>query len=148
MDFKLPEVGENITSGTVVNIMVKAGDNISKDQDLLELETDKASLPVPAPCDGVIQEVLINEGDEVNIGAIVMKIEETAGSAPQENTNEKKEDAKQPEAPKAEAPKKEAPKAEKAEKAEEKPEEKDEKEEAPKAKKEEKSRPSTKNAWF
>ena len=70
-DIKLPEVGEGITSGTVISIAVNVGDTISKGQDLLEFETDKASLPVPSPVDGVVKEILINAGDEVQIGASI-----------------------------------------------------------------------------
>jgi len=77
-DFKLPEVGENIESGNIVSIAVSVGDTVSKDQDLFELETDKASLPVPSPVAGEIKEILIKTGDDVKIGQVVMKIQETA----------------------------------------------------------------------
>ena len=53
-EFKIPEVGENIESGNVVSIAVSIGDIVKKDQDLFELETEKASLPVPSSCDGII----------------------------------------------------------------------------------------------
>lgn len=79
-DIRLPEVGENIKSGTVVNVFVKVGDSVSKGSDLLELETDKASLPVPSPISGVIREILIKTGDTVEIGSVIMKAEATAGS--------------------------------------------------------------------
>jgi len=80
MEFKIPDVGENITSGTVVKIYVAAGDTVSKNQDLLELETEKASLPVPSPVNGVIKNILVKEGDEVNVGQAVMQID--ASNAP------------------------------------------------------------------
>ena len=86
--FKIPEVGENINSGTVVKILVSKGDYVKKDQDLLELETDKASLPVPSPAAGVIKEILIKEGDVVKIGQAVMKIEAAEKSTPQEQPKE------------------------------------------------------------
>lgn len=85
LEFKLPEVGENITSGTVVDVFVSVGDTIKKDQDLLEIETDKASLPVPSPCNGVVKEILITKGEEVKIGAVVMKIEEFEKAQTKEN---------------------------------------------------------------
>ncbi len=75
LEFKVPEVGENIESGTVVAIAVSVGDTVTKDQDLFEFETEKASLPVPAPCDGTIKEILIKEGDDVAIGQIVIMID-------------------------------------------------------------------------
>lgn len=74
-EFKLPEVGENITSGTVVSIAVSVGDPVTKDQDLFELETDKATIPVPSPVDGVVKEILIKEGEDVAIGSVVMKFD-------------------------------------------------------------------------
>ena len=88
-EFKIPEVGENIHSGNVVNVFVSVGDRVSKDQDLLELETEKASLPVPSPEAGVVREILIKSGDEVKIGQTVMKIEPAAdadSAAPTEKT--------------------------------------------------------------
>ncbi|MCB9747550.1 MAG: dihydrolipoyl dehydrogenase [Candidatus Omnitrophica bacterium] len=79
-DFKLPEVGENITSGNIVDIFVAVGDTVKKDQDLFELETDKASLPVPSPVDGVVKEILIEKGKDAAIGSIVMRFETTAST--------------------------------------------------------------------
>ncbi|MCB9757386.1 MAG: 2-oxo acid dehydrogenase subunit E2 [Candidatus Omnitrophica bacterium] len=81
-EFRIPEVGENITSGTAVRINVTVGQTVKKDQALLELETDKATIEVPSSIAGVIKEILITEGSKVNVGQIVMKIEAGA-SAPQ-----------------------------------------------------------------
>jgi len=74
-DFKLPELGENITAGTVVKINVKVGDSVKKDQPLLEIETDKATIEVPSPVNGIIKEILIKENAQVKIGQVMMKIE-------------------------------------------------------------------------
>lgn len=104
-DIILPEVGENIESGTVVSIMVKVGDQIQKGADLLELETDKASLPVPSPISGVIKEILVNSGDDVAIGAVIMKME--AGAETESTADSKKTTA--PTAEKVEEPKPAAP---------------------------------------
>src|SRR3989338_9062022 len=83
LEFKLPPVGENIKSGTIVAVLVAVGDVVKKDQPLLELETDKASLEIPSPCDGTIKEILIKKGEDVKIGQVVMRIAEgkTSGSA-------------------------------------------------------------------
>lgn len=81
-EFKIPEVGENIKSGTIVAINVKVGDTIKKGQDILEMETDKASLPIPSSVDGVVKEILIKTGQEVKIGQVVMNIEAGATAAP------------------------------------------------------------------
>jgi len=67
-DLKLPELGENITQGTVTKVLVKAGDSIKKGQNILELETDKAVLEVPSSSDGVIGEILIKSGAVVKVG--------------------------------------------------------------------------------
>ncbi|HLF18742.1 MAG TPA: 2-oxo acid dehydrogenase subunit E2 [Candidatus Omnitrophota bacterium] len=75
IDFKLPAVGENIEKGTVIKLLVSVGEAVAKGQDLLELETDKATIPVPSPNNGVIKEIFIKEGDEVKVGAVIMKIE-------------------------------------------------------------------------
>lgn len=96
LEFKLPEIGENITSGTVTNIMVSVGDSVKKGQDLFELETEKASLPVPSPINGIIKEILINVNDEVQIGSVIFKIdgqspleEESGAQKPSQNAPEK-----------------------------------------------------------
>ena len=58
-DFKLPELGENITAGDVVRVLVKAGDTIAKDQPVIELETDKATIEVPSSVAGVVKDVQV-----------------------------------------------------------------------------------------
>ena len=111
-DIKLPEVGENIESGTIVNIYVSVGDSISKGMDLLELETDKASLPVPSPIDGVVKEILVSTGDDVKIGSVIMRAEAGAASntsaeksAPSKKDSDKPAAKAKPETSKAESPK-------------------------------------------
>ncbi len=70
-EFKLPALGEGIEGGTIVSVSVKSGDTVKKDQELFTIETDKASMPVPAPADGVITELKVNAGDKVSVGAVV-----------------------------------------------------------------------------
>jgi len=74
LEFKVPELGENIESGTVAGILVSVGDSITVEQGLFELETDKAVAEVPAEFDGVVKEILIKEGDQVSVGQIALKI--------------------------------------------------------------------------
>ncbi|MFH0735487.1 MAG: 2-oxo acid dehydrogenase subunit E2 [bacterium] len=74
-EFKLPELGENITSAQVTKVLVKPGDKIIKDQSVLEIETDKASVEVPAELEGIIKEVFIKEGAIVKVGSIVFTFE-------------------------------------------------------------------------
>ena len=77
-DFKIPDLAENVTSGTISKVMVKTGDSVTKDQSLIELESDKATLEIPSPEAGVIKEILVEEGAEVNVGQVIMKIDSGA----------------------------------------------------------------------
>lgn len=65
MEVKLPELGDNVTQATVVGVLVKEGDRVEPGQPLLELETDKAVVEVPAEAGGVVKRVLVKVGDEV-----------------------------------------------------------------------------------
>src|SRR3954470_12478453 len=99
-DFTLPELGENIAAGDVLRVLVNAGDTIAKDQAVLELETDKATIEVPSSVAGKIKEIKVKAGDKVKVGQAILSVEDGgAAAAP---------------APKAEAPKPEPPKAEPA----------------------------------
>lgn len=74
----MPELGENIHSGNVVRVLVKVGDTIEKDQGVLELETDKATIEVPAPARGVVKEILVKEGGIANVGEVVLVLDSGA----------------------------------------------------------------------
>ena len=80
----LPNLGENIDSGDVLSILVSEGDTIAKEQDLIEIETDKATMPVPSPQAGKVVKVLVSEGDTIAVGAAILEIDpvETAVAAP------------------------------------------------------------------
>src|SRR5688500_19002608 len=109
---KLPSLGENIESGDVLTIFVSEGDVVAKDQDLLELETDKATMPVPSPRAGKIVKILVSEGETVPIGKAMFEIEgEGSGKSDDGEAPKKKAAAK--EAPKKAAkPKDEEPEEE------------------------------------
>ncbi|EAU40330.1 dihydrolipoamide acetyltransferase [Fulvimarina pelagi HTCC2506] len=79
-DVNVPSAGESVTEATVGTIFKKVGDHVSMDEALLELETDKAAQEVPSPVAGVIRELAVSEGDEVQVGALLMKIEEGASA--------------------------------------------------------------------
>jgi pyruvate dehydrogenase E2 component (dihydrolipoamide acetyltransferase) len=103
LEFKLPELGENIESGDVVNILVAAGDSVSEGQSLLEIEAGKASMEIPAPVSGTITEVHVAQGDTVEVGQLAFTIDEggAAAAAPAEPAAEPEPE---PEAPAAEEP--------------------------------------------
>lgn len=114
-EFKLPELGENIESGTVTSLMVSEGDSISKDQVLLELETDKAVIELPAESDGTIKKLLISEGDEVKVGQPLFEFEAGDGNGADE---EKKPAEEEPKEEPSEEPSEAEPAEEKKEEAE------------------------------
>lgn len=80
-DMKLPELGENIEGGDVLRVMVKPGDAIKKDQPVLELETDKATIEVPSSADGVVREVKIKPGEKVKVGQTIFIVDENGAGA-------------------------------------------------------------------
>lgn len=82
-NFVIPELGENINSATVVKVLVKAGDVVEADQPLLELETDKATIEVPADAAGTVAEIKVNEGEQVSIGQIVLVFAGESAATPE-----------------------------------------------------------------
>jgi pyruvate dehydrogenase E2 component (dihydrolipoamide acetyltransferase) len=80
-DFVIPELGENVLGGDVVRLMVKAGDALKKDQPVLELETDKATIEVPSNVGGVVKDVKVKTGDKVKVGQLVLTVDESASTA-------------------------------------------------------------------
>ncbi len=78
-EFKLPDLGEGVESGEVTRVLVSQGDRIEADQTILELETDKALVEVPAPASGKIVSVDVKEGDTVPVGAVLITCEEDGG---------------------------------------------------------------------
>jgi pyruvate dehydrogenase E2 component (dihydrolipoamide acetyltransferase) len=118
---KLPNLGENIESGDVLSIFVSEGDTVKANQDLMEVETDKATMPIPAPQAGKITKILVGEGDTIEVGAAIMEIEAAAAEVKESK-------------PKAEPPKEEKAKAAKPKAAEPEEAEEDLEEEAPKPK--------------
>lgn len=92
---KLPNLGENIESGDVLAIMVAEGDIIKAEQDIIEVETDKASLPIPSPQAGKVTKLLVSEGATIKIGDPILELEPSGdGAAAKEEKPAKKEDKK------------------------------------------------------
>jgi len=79
VEVNVPDIGSDEVN--VTEIMVKVGDNVEVDQSIINVEGDKASMEVPAPIAGVVKEILINVGDKVSTGKLIMKFE-TASAAP------------------------------------------------------------------
>jgi pyruvate dehydrogenase E2 component (dihydrolipoamide acetyltransferase) len=71
-EFELPDVGEGLTEAEIVRWLVEAGDTVSEDQPVAEVETDKAVVEVPAPVDGTVREILAEEGEMVPVGEVII----------------------------------------------------------------------------
>jgi pyruvate dehydrogenase E2 component (dihydrolipoamide acetyltransferase) len=82
-DFKLPDLGEGITSGEIKRWAVKKGDRVEEDDPIAEVETDKAVVELPAPLSGTIEDLKFNEGDKVPVGSVIVVIQ-PAGEAKKE----------------------------------------------------------------
>src|ERR1700685_2690714 len=75
IEFKLPELGENIESGDLVRLMIKPGASIAEGEPVMELETDKAVVEVPSSVTGTIGEVRVKEGDKLRVGQVIFTVE-------------------------------------------------------------------------
>ncbi|HXH07320.1 MAG TPA: biotin/lipoyl-containing protein, partial [Vicinamibacterales bacterium] len=80
-EFRVPELGENVEKGDVVRVLVKPGDTIAKDQPVLELETDKATVEVPSTVSGIVREVAVKAGDKVSVGQLILTVDEQPAEA-------------------------------------------------------------------
>ena len=90
----LPDLGEGIDSADVSEILINPGDSVSIDDIILVLESDKASMEIPAEDAGVVKEVFINAGDEVKTGAPLISIEVSSGSTEESKPEPKEEEPK------------------------------------------------------
>lgn len=82
MDVKLPNLGEGADSGTVINLFVKAGDVVEKNQPILELENEKAVATIPAGAAGVVTQVFVKNGDKVSVGQRLISLAEPGAAVP------------------------------------------------------------------
>ena len=91
MDLKLPHLGEGADSGTVVNLFVKEGDQVAKDQAVLELENEKAVATIPSTAAGTVTKVFVKAGDKLSVGQRILALSENG--APQAKPSSKSEPA-------------------------------------------------------
>jgi pyruvate dehydrogenase E2 component (dihydrolipoamide acetyltransferase) len=82
-EFKLPELGENITQGDLVRLMISPGAKVAEGQPVMELETDKAVVEVPSSVGGVVKEIKVKEGTKVKVGQVIFTLEGGAPAAPE-----------------------------------------------------------------
>jgi pyruvate dehydrogenase E2 component (dihydrolipoamide acetyltransferase) len=81
MDFKLPKLGEGADSGVVVNLFVKEGDAVAKDQAVLELESEKAVASIPSNIAGTVTKLYVKAGDKISVGARIFSVGEAGVAA-------------------------------------------------------------------
>lgn len=118
-EFKVPELGENVTTGDVLRVLVKPGETIARDQPVIELETEKATVEVPSSVAGVVKDIRVKAGDKVQVGAVILTVDEdgargaTQAEQPKAAAEPKRESEAPPAEPaKAAEPAEEPPKAE------------------------------------
>ena len=111
IELKLPELGENVETADVVGILVAKGDAVTIDQPVLELETNKATVELPADVEGVVVDILVSLGEEVSVGQALLLLDAQGGIAAPEkedvvpaDADKKETDAGEPPAVESEPP--------------------------------------------
>ena len=82
VDVIMPQMGESIAEGTLTRWLKSVGDNVDRDEDLFEISTDKVDADIPAPAGGTLAEILVDEGETVEVNTVVARIETDASAAP------------------------------------------------------------------
>src|SRR5688572_23591955 len=93
-EFKLPDIGEGVTEGEIVNWLVGAGDSVKEDQDLVEVMTDKATVTIGAPRAGKIAELKGDVGDVVPVGQVLVVFDVADGGGEAKPAESKPAEAK------------------------------------------------------
>ncbi|TQF76561.1 dihydrolipoamide succinyltransferase, partial [Elioraea sp. Yellowstone] len=81
VEIKVPALGESVSSATIARWLKRPGEAVAADEPLVELETDKVTVEVPAPAAGVLEAIVARDGAEVEVGAVLGTIAEAAGAA-------------------------------------------------------------------
>jgi 2-oxoglutarate dehydrogenase E2 component (dihydrolipoamide succinyltransferase) len=97
VEIVMPKMGESITEGMVIAWHKEPGDHVDLDETLLEIGTDKVDTEVPSPAEGVLKEILVEEGETVEVGTVIAIVGAEAGATTQERPSEPEPDA-EPEA--------------------------------------------------
>ena len=96
IEFKLPELGENVSAGDVMRVLVKPGDSVANDQAVLELETDKATIEVPSSVAGTVKDVKVKPGEKVKVGQTIFTVEGDGKDTKDAKETKAPEPAKEP----------------------------------------------------
>ena len=91
-EFKLPDLGEGIHEGEIVQVLVSEGDHVEEDQSILEVETDKAAVEIPSPYEGTVSKIHVEPGQLVHVGDVLITFGEVEGAeaeaAPEEPSHD------------------------------------------------------------
>lgn len=98
VDIQMPQLGETVTEGTITRWFKQVGDQVAEDEPLFEVSTDKVDSEVPSPVSGTLSEILVQEGETVEVGAVLARV----GDAPADGGGAAAEEAPPAEAPAAE----------------------------------------------
>ena len=96
MELKVPNLGENISESNIIAIHLEKGKEIQKDDIILELETDKATLEIPSPDCGIVKEILVKVGDSIKQGQVVAILEESTSEPAKEDPVKEEAEAEIP----------------------------------------------------
>lgn len=135
IEVKIPQISEETDTAKVAEILVKEGDTIEKDQSVIAVETDKASVEVPSSHSGTVKEIKVSEGEEVKVGDVILTLEEGEEKEESQEKEQKKDEEEESEEKEKEEKEEKEEYKEKEEKKKEK--EKAEKEEDKKSREEE-----------
>ncbi|MDK8625408.1 2-oxoglutarate dehydrogenase, E2 component, dihydrolipoamide succinyltransferase [Corynebacterium appendicis] len=111
-DVEMPELGESVTEGTITTWLKSVGDMVEVDEPLLEVSTDKVDTEIPSPVEGTLLEILAEEDDTIEVGAVIARIGDAEAAASDSSDDDEAAEEAEEEKPKAEAPKKEEKKTE------------------------------------
>ena len=145
-ELKLPEIAENVDTATVLSLLVSEGDTIEEEQNVAEMESDKATFDLPSEIAGTVKEIKVSEGDDVKVGEVVMTIDTEGGGEGEEKAEEEEKEEEKKEEAAEEEEKEEKEKEEKEEAAEEKKEEEEKKEKEKEEEEEEEKKAAEKEA--
>ena len=96
INIRIPDIAENVKSGIIASVLVAKGDQVEKEQPVVEVETDKATTDIPTEHAGKVIEIKVNEGDEVEVGQVIMVLEseDDEQKTDRDNQGHEKEKAK------------------------------------------------------
>jgi len=103
VEFRLPDLGDSVTSGEVISVLVSVGDEVGRDQPVIELETDKAVIEVPCTVSGRVSQLHVGQGDTAAVDQVMLTIDESppshsdAGAVPAEPADAPLQSAPEPE---------------------------------------------------